>query len=93
MYASEYRARVIAETLNELGYHRSNGKNFDEKYVLWILHNSRYTGVVEHHGIKYDKIFPRIIDDTLWSKVNTINEENKFAPSRKRFLIIFSLAN
>ena len=92
MYASDYRARVIAETLNELGYHRNNGKKFDEKYVLWILHNSRYTGVVEHHGIKYEKIFPRIIDDNLWNKVNTINEENKFAPSRKKEIFDYILS-
>ena len=92
MYASDYRARVIAKTLNELGYHRSNGKNFDEKYVLWILHNSRYTGVVEHHGIKYDKIFPRIIDNNLWNKVNAINEENKFAPSRKKEIFDYILS-
>ena len=92
MYASDYRARVIAETLNELGYHRNNCKRFDEKYVLWILHNSRYTGVVEHHGIKYDKIFPRIIDDNLWNKVNAINEENKFAPSRKKEIFDYILS-
>ena len=92
MYASDYRARVIAETLNELGYHRNNCKKFDEKYVLWILHNSRYTGVVEHHGIKYDKIFPRIIDDNLWNKVNAINEENKFAPSRKKEIFDYILS-
>lgn len=92
MYASDYRARAIAESLNELGYHRNNGKKFDEKYVLWILHNSRYTGVVEHQGIKYDKIFPRIIDDNLWSKVNAINEENKFAPSRKKEIFDYILS-
>lgn len=84
MYANGYRARMIAETLNELGYLRTNGKKFDEKYVLWILHNSRYTGVVEHHGVVYDKIFPKIIDDITWNKVNEINEENKIAPSRKK---------
>lgn len=92
MYSNGYRARVIAENLNELGYHRINGKQFDEKYVLYILHNSRYTGVVEHHGEVYDKIFPRIIDDVLWNKVNTINEENKLAPSRKKEIFDYILS-
>lgn len=92
LYADGYRARVIAEQLNELGYHRINGKKFDEKYVLWILHNSRYTGIVEHHGIKYDKIFPRIIDDDLWNKVNAINDENKIAPSRKKEIYDYILS-
>lgn len=92
MYANGYRARVIAETLNEEGYHRIDGKSFTEKYILWILHNSRYTGIVEHHGIKYDKIFPRIIDDDLWSAVNSINEENKIAPSRKKEIYDYILS-
>ena len=92
LYADGYRARVIAEQLNELGYHRINGKKFDEKYVLWILHNSRYTGIVEHHKVKYDKIFPRIIDDDLWNKVNAINEENKIAPSRKKEIYDYILS-
>ena len=88
-----YRARVIAENLNELGYHRIDGKSFDEKYVLYILHNSRYTGIVEHHGVVYDKIFPRIIDDILWNKVNAINEENKLAPSRKKEIYDYILSS
>ena len=92
MYSNGYRARVIAENLNELGYHRINGKSFDEKYVLFILHNSRYTGIVEHQGVVYDKIFPRIIDDVLWNKVNAINEENKLAPSRKKEIFDYILS-
>jgi DNA invertase Pin-like site-specific DNA recombinase len=92
MYSEGYRAKVIAKTLNEWGYHRPNGKKFDEKYVLWILHNSRYTGIVEHRGVKYDKIFPRIIDDMLWNKVNAINEENKLAPSRKKEIFDYILS-
>ncbi len=92
MYAKGYRARAIAENLNELGYHRIDGKNFNEKYVLLILHNSRYTGKVEHQGVVYDKIFPRIIDDTLWNKVNAINEENKLAPSRKKEIYDYLLS-
>lgn len=92
MYSNGYRARVIAENLNELGYHRIDSKSFDEKYVLYILHNSRYTGIVEHHGVKYDKIFPKIIDDVLWKKVNSINEENKLAPSRKKEIYDYILS-
>lgn len=92
MYANNYRSRVIAETLNEEGYHKADGKPFIQKYILWILHNSKYTGIVEHHGIKYDKIFPRIIDDDLWSIVNFLNEENKKAPSRKKEIYDYILS-
>ena len=92
MYAKGYRARAIAESLNELGFHRFDGKNFNEKYVLLILHNSRYTGKVEHQGVVYNNIFPRIIDDVLWNKVNEINEENKLAPSRKKEIYDYILS-
>lgn len=92
MYSKGFRARVIAETLNEQGYHRNNGDKFTEKYVLYILHNSRYTGIVEHHGVKYDKIFPRIIEDNLWNKVDEINQENKLAPSRKKEIFDYILS-
>lgn len=92
MYANNYRSRVIAETLNEEGYRKADGKPFTQKYILWILHNSKYTGIVEHHGIKYDKIFQRIIDDDLWSIVNFLNEENKKAPSRKKEIYDYILS-
>ena len=92
MYSNGYRARVIAEELNQLGFHRIDGKTFDEKYVLYILHNERYTGIVEHKGVKYDKIFPKILDDILWNKVNSINEENKLAPSRKKEIYDYILS-
>ena len=91
-YSQNYRAKAIAESLNERGFHRINGKRFDEKYILFILHNSRYTGLVEHHGVVYEKIFPKIIDDYLWKQVNAINEDNKIAPSRKKEIFDYILS-
>ena len=92
MYSNGYRARVIAEELNNEGYRRNNGVKFSEKYLFPILHAKRYTGVVTHQGVVYDKIFPRIIDDALWNKVNSINEENKKAPSRKKEIYDYILS-
>lgn len=91
-YSQGYKARVIAEQLNEQGYHRFNGKPFTEKYVLFILHNERYTGVVEHQGEIYTNIFPRILEQTLWNKVNAINNDNKLAPSRKKEIFDYILS-
>lgn len=83
-YAQGYKAVAIAEELKMRGAKRKNGKIIDIKYVYFILHNERYTGKVEHHGVIYDKIFPQIISDELWLAVKSINEENKIAPSRKK---------
>ncbi len=84
MYSQGYKAVAIANKFKECGYRRKNGKIVDQKYIYVILHDKRYTGVVEHQGELYYNIFPRIISDEIWEKVNAINEENKLAPSRKK---------
>ena len=91
-YAQGYKARAIAADMQERGLRRKNGKLIDAKYLYFILHNKRYTGKVEHHGVVYDNIFPRIISDELWYAVNTINEENKLAPSRKKEIFDYILS-
>lgn len=91
-YAQGYKAVAIVKDLQARGAKRKNGKLIDIKYVYFILHNERYTGKVEHHGVIYDKIFPQIISDELWLAVNAINEENKIAPSRKKEIFDYILS-
>ncbi len=91
-YAQGYKARAIAKDMQERGVRRKNGKLIDAKYIYYILHNPRYTGRVEHHGIVYDNIFPRIISDELWYAVQTINDANKIAPSRKKEIFDYILS-
>ena len=92
MYSQGYKAVAIAEKFRECGFRRKNGKLIDQKYIYTILHNKRYTGVVEHQEELYDNIFPRIISDDVWEKVNAINEENKLAPSRKKEIFDYILS-
>ncbi len=91
-YAQGYMANTIAQELQAQGVRRSNGELLTVKNVYKILHNSRYTGKVTHHGVVYDNIFPRIISDDLWEAVNAINEENKLAPSRKKEIYDYILS-
>ena len=91
-YSQDYKAKAIAESLNEKGYHRINGEKFNEKYILYILHNTKYTGKVTRQNVVYDKIFPQIISNELWQKVNTINKQNKLAPSRKKEIFNYILS-
>lgn len=63
-----------------------------EKYLYSLFHDIRYTGIVEHQGVIYDKIFPRIVSDELWQAVCAINDENKIAPSRKKEIFDFILS-
>ena len=91
-YAQGYKANAIVEIFKEKGYRRKNGMPIGEKYLYSLFHDVRYTGIVEHQGVVYDKIFPRIISDELWQAVSAINDENKIAPSRKKEIFDFILS-
>ena len=83
-YSQGYQAKAIAEDLRQRGVRAKKGMPMERSHVYFILHNSRYTGKVTHYGVEYDNIFPRIISDDLWYKVDLINQDNKIAPSRKK---------
>ena len=91
-YSKGYTVRAMAADLKERGIRRKDGKYLDAKCLYNILHNVRYTGIVEHYGIVYDKIFPAIISKDVWDKVNEINEGNKQAPGRKKEIYDYILS-
>ena len=91
-YAQGFTAASIAEQFRQKGYRRKNGEFFIEKYLYRMLHDSRYRGIVEHQGIVYDKIFPRIISEEIWDAVSRIADKNKLAPSRKKEIFDFILS-
>ena len=92
-YANGEVVSSILTSFNERGILRANGTRFNTTYMYYLLHNSRYTGKVEHHGILYDKIFPRIISDSLWARVSAIYEDNKITPSRTKDANSFLLSS
>ena len=91
-YAQGYKAVAIAEDLKTRNSRRKCGKYINHKYVYVILHDKRYVGIVEHQGTDYDNIFPPIIAKELWNQVDTINQENKIAPSRKKEIFDYILS-
>ncbi len=91
LYAKGFQVVTIAKDFEERGVRRKNGKPLTNKYLYDILHNKRYTGVVEHRGTLYDNIYPRIISDELWEQANAINEENKLSPNRKKEIFDYIL--
>ena len=90
-YSQGYKAKQIANNLNDEGIKREGEKLFSESYIFHLLHDTKYTGIVEHQGVVYDNIFPRIIDEELWEKVYKITEENKISPSRKKEIFDYIL--
>ena len=91
-YSQGFKVRFIAEDLRSRKVVRKKGKIIDDKFLYYLLHNSRYTGKVEHDGKIYDNIYPPIISEELWNKVSIISEGNKIAPSRKKDVFNFILS-
>lgn len=91
-YSQGYKASEIAEYLNACGYRRTDLKPFDKKYIYLLVHKKHYTGKVVRQGEEYGNIYPRIISDELWTKVDAINKENKLSPSRKKEVFNYILS-
>ena len=76
-YSIGYKADSICNSLNERGFRMRDGKKFYDKYLYKLLHQSKYIGKVVLQGQEYDNLFPRIISDELYEKINDVHEQNK----------------
>ena len=83
-YSQGYTAEEIAKSLQERGIKYHDEKYLSNRTIFKLLHKLKYTGKVEHGGIVYDKVYPQIISDELWRKVEMIHQQNKIAPSSKK---------
>ena len=64
---------LICKELNSKGIKNKNGE-FKEGSLFKMIHNKKYTGIVETNGEVFDNIVPRIIDDELFDRAtNTMN--------------------
>lgn len=84
MYSQGYTVPAILEEMLLRGAKKRSGKPYDAKFIYNILHNVRYTGRVQHDGVWYDNIFPAIVSQDIWDKIDIIKNANKVAPSRKK---------
>ena len=91
-YSQGFKIKTITQEFLSRGTKKKSGKPIDGHYVCYILHNVRYTGKVERHGMIYDNMFPQIISEELWNKVKAIMDENKHAPSRKKEIYDYILS-
>lgn len=91
-YAQGYTVTSIERIFRDKGYRRKSGDVLRERFLYRLLHDKRYIGIVEHQGVVYDKIFPRIVPEELWQAVSEIAEDNKLAPSRKKEIFDFILS-
>ena len=92
MYSKGYTARQIADVLNEQGIRTKLGKTVKPCHIFHIIENPKYIGRVYYGGKWYENIFPRIIDDKTWEKVQAIRERNKHAPAENKSIYGFLLS-
>ncbi|MBQ7536493.1 MAG: recombinase family protein, partial [Rickettsiales bacterium] len=84
LFANGYTSKEIAQSLQEKGIRYQTGDFINHKKVLKLLSKRKYTGKVERNGVVYENIFPQIISDELWQKIEMIHEKNKKSPSSKK---------
>lgn len=68
-YVGGKSKKQIVDMLNTKGILNYSGKPFKTSSLQDNMKNKKYLGIYEKDGIIYDNIFPPIIDDTLFDKV------------------------
>lgn len=92
LYAQNYTAAYIAEEMRKRGIRTKRGKYLTEKAIYKMLQNTKYNGKIKHGDTVYDNIYPKIVDDVVWQKVQDIHDGNKHAPGRKKEIFDFILS-
>jgi DNA invertase Pin-like site-specific DNA recombinase len=91
-YADGYTVKSIAANLKARGIRTKRGEYLLPTKLYRMLQNTKYNGRVKHGNKEYDNIFPKLIDDITWKKVQDITESNKHAPGRKKEIFDFILS-
>ena len=79
--------KTVADIIKELNARRintSHGKEFNKNSLHRLLRNKRYIGTYLYKDTETPGGMPRIIEDELFERVQTILDKNKAAPARKR---------
>lgn len=92
-FAQGFTGVTIANDLRKRGIRNKFGNPFTEKLVYKIIENTKYNGKVKHGDTIYTNIYPAIIDDITWQKVQTIRTSNKHAPGRKKDVYEYILSS
>lgn len=91
-YSQGYTAVALANDLKARGIRTKKGNYITDKKIYQILCNTKYNGKIKHGDTIYDNIYPAIIDDVTWQKVQDIHNENKHAPGRKKEIFDYILS-
>lgn len=91
-FAQGFTGVAIAADLKNRGIRTKKGKYFDKAYIYKMLCNTKYNGKIKHGDTVYTNIYPPIVDDITWQRVQEIRNANKHAPGRKKDILEFILS-
>ena len=91
-YAQGFTAVSIAQEFKKRGIRTKKGKYVDSVMIYKFIQNTKYIGKVKHGDKIYTNIYPPIIDESTWQKVQSIRNANKHAPGRKKEIFDFLLS-
>ncbi len=92
-YAQGYTAVTISADLKSRGIRTKKGKYITSANIYKMINNPKYNGRAIHRDVVYDNIYPAIVDDTTWQRVQDIRDTNKHAPGRKKDIYEFLLSS
>lgn len=82
-YADGATVPELVSYLNDLGLRTKLGKPFTKNSLYSILRNERYKGIYIYKDMKIPDGMPRIIEDSVFDKVQELLRSNQKAPSHK----------
>ena len=83
-FAQGYTGVDIAKNLQARGIRTKKGKYITDKAIYKMIQNTKYVGKVKHGETVYTNIYPAIIDEQTWQKVQNIRNAYKHAHCRKQ---------
>lgn len=90
-YADGYTIKEICNELNSSGHKTAANRSFTISSLHSILRNKKYIGIYECMDIVINDALPKIVDKTLFDKVQARTQLNRRAPARSKSTVKFHL--
>ena len=91
-FAKGFTAVDIAKELKARGVRTKKGIFLTDKKIYKMIANTKYIGKTVHRDVVYTNIYPAIIDEFTWQKVQSIRNANKHVPGKKKDKFDFILS-
>ena len=84
MRAADISVKNILKFLNDNKYKNSRNRPFNKNSLQHLFNNKKYIGINTYGKEEFPNAVPRIIDDELFEKVQSIKEKYKHSPGIKK---------